>query len=150
MSKTAKQPTEVLYKQIALVLNDARNRVLQTVNSVMVRAYWEIGRLIVEHEQKGKTRAGYGDFLIKGLSEKLTVDFGKGFDPSNLWNMRKLYMTFPILDAVRRELSWTHYRLLLKIENMEARGFYEENTNRALIGDSALFLSTLCAIYNIL
>jgi len=125
MSKISKQSTEALYKQVALILNEARNRVLQTVNSTMVRAYWEIGRLIIEHEQKGKARAGYGDFLVKGLSERLTVDFEKGFDPSNLWNMRKLYITFPILDAVRRELSWTHYRLLLKVENKEARGFYE-------------------------
>ena len=125
MGKVLRQSTEALYRQVALVLDEARNRVLQTVNSAMVLAYWEIGRLIVEHEQKGKARAGYGEFLIKGLSERLAADFGKGFDSSNLWNMRKFYMTFPIIDAVRRELSWTHYRLLLKVENNEARGFYE-------------------------
>ncbi|MCX5678638.1 MAG: PDDEXK nuclease domain-containing protein [Candidatus Omnitrophica bacterium] len=125
MSKISKQSTEALYKRVALILNEARSRVLQTVNSTMVRAYWEIGRLIVEHEQKGKTRAGYGDFLIKGLSERLTVDFGKGFTPRNLWYMKNFYLAFPKVNALRSLLGWTHYRLLLKVENIEARGFYE-------------------------
>lgn len=128
MNKVLRQSTEALYKQVALVLNEARNRVLQTVNSTMVLAYWEIGRLIVEHEQKGKARAGYGEFLIKGLSERLAVDFGKGFAPRNLWYIRNFYLAFPKVNALRSQLSWTHYRLLLKVENNEARGFYEVET----------------------
>jgi len=90
----------------------------------MVEAYWNIGREIVEEEQKGKQRAEYGAFLVKDLSLKLSKEYGRGFDQSNLWNMCLFYKRFPILDAVRRELSWTHYRLLLKIENTEARSFY--------------------------
>jgi len=125
MSEIAKKSTEALYKQVALVLNEARSRVLQTVNSAMVQAYWKIGRLIVEHEQRGKKRAGYGDSLIKGLSERLAVNFGKGFTPRNLWYIRNFYLAFPKVNALRSLLSWTHYRLLLKIENKEAREFYE-------------------------
>ena len=71
----------------------------------MVVAYWHIGREIVEEEQKGKDRANYGEAILNKLAKKLAHDFGKGFDASNLWNMRKFYQTFPILDALRRELS---------------------------------------------
>lgn len=113
-----------LYKKIKTVLNEARNKVYQTVNFTMVEAYWNIGHLIVEEEQKGKTRAEYGVYLIEKLSGKLTNDFGKGFDPTNLSNMRKFYLTFPILDAVRQELTWTHYRILLRVEDTQAREFY--------------------------
>ena len=75
--------------------------------------YWQIGRLIIKEEQRGKTRAVYGKGLIKELSIKLSTEFGRGFDKSNLWNMRAFFLCFPKIDALRRELSWTHYRLLL-------------------------------------
>ena len=78
-------------------------------NFAMVQAYWNIGRIIVEEEQKGKTKADYGKQLIAELAKRLKADFGKGFDQSNLWHMRSFYLAFPILDAVRRELTWTHY-----------------------------------------
>jgi len=92
----------------------------------MVQAYWNIGRIIVEEEQHGEQRAEYGKRLIDGLSGRLSQEFGKGFDKSNLWNMRAFYLAYPILDAVRRELSWTHYRLLLKVDRPEVRLFYME------------------------
>jgi len=76
----------------------------------MVQAYWNIGRIIVEEEQKGKTKADYGKQLIAELAKRLKADFGKGFNQSNLWHMRSFYLAFPILDAVRRELTWTHGR----------------------------------------
>ena len=78
----------------------------------------------MEDEQKGTKRAEYGKQVLENLSLRLSNDFGKGFDPSNLWNMRKFYLTFPILDALRRELSWTHYRLLVRVEDSDARNFY--------------------------
>ena len=112
------------YSDIKAILSDARNKAFRAVNSVMVDAYWNVGRRIVEEEQKGRKKAHYGQKLLENLSKKLTLDFGKGFDPSNLWNMRKFYLTFPTLDALRRELSWTHYRLLLRVENDKARNFY--------------------------
>jgi predicted nuclease of restriction endonuclease-like (RecB) superfamily len=89
----------------------------------MVTAYWEIGRTIVE-AQEGKDRAEYGSALLKYLSENLTREFGKGYDERNLRNMRAFYLAFPIRNALRTELSWTHYRLLLKVENDVSRQFY--------------------------
>ena len=101
------------------------------VNTEMVVCYWQIGRLIVEEEQRGKTRAIYGKGLIKELSTKLSLEFGRGFDKSNLWNMRAFFLCFPKIDALRRELSWTHYRLLLRVEKPEARAFYKTETVNA-------------------
>ena len=81
--------------------------------------------MIVEEEQRGKTRADYEKGLIKELSGKLSAEFGRRFDKSNLWKMRAFFISFPKIDALRRELSWTHYRLLLRVEKPEARAFYE-------------------------
>ena len=82
----------------------ARGKVLTTVNSAMVQAYWHIGKLIVE-AQGGEERATYGNNLINSLSVRLTKEFGKGFDPSNLRNMRTFYLTFPNCDSVSHNLS---------------------------------------------
>lgn len=103
------------------------NLVLQVHYSlVFIEDYvdYPFGQVVVNEEQKGKAKADYGKKLLENLSAKLTKDFGKGFDPSNLWNMRKFYLTFPILDALRRELSWTHYRQLLRVDDDNARSFY--------------------------
>ena len=114
-----------LYQQIREVLTQARNRAWRAVNYEMVACYWEIGRLIIEEEQRGEARADYGARLIADISRRLTAEFGKGFDRTNLQHMRSFFMNFPIRDAVRRELSWTHYRLLLRVEKPDARSFYE-------------------------
>jgi predicted nuclease of restriction endonuclease-like (RecB) superfamily len=116
---------ERLFMRVSGILTGARGRALQAVNHAMVAAYWEIGRAIVEEEQQGAERAEYGRGLITDLSRRLSRDFGKGFDRSNLMHMRAFYLAFPIVDAVRRQLTWTHYRLLLRIERPEARAFYE-------------------------
>ena len=89
----------------------------------MVEAYWQIGKSIIE-EQKGEERAEYGSGLLKELSKQMTQDFGKGFTVSNLKNMRQFYLNFPNSYALRSELSWTHYRLLMRVENENARQFY--------------------------
>jgi len=107
------------------IIETARKRVQSVVDHEMVHAYWQIGREIVEDEQKGELRAGYGKALIENLAKELTQRHGKGFDRTNLWNMRGFYIAFPKIDALRRELSWTHYRLLLKIEEPQKRFFYE-------------------------
>ncbi len=117
---------ESAYQKISEVLKQARSSAWQAVNSAMITAYWEIGKVIVEKEQEGKDRGQYGENLIKNLSARLSKEFGKGFDRSNLYHMRNFYLTYPNVDAVRRELSWTHYRLLLQIEKPEARAFYEK------------------------
>jgi predicted nuclease of restriction endonuclease-like (RecB) superfamily len=115
-----------IYQKIRDVLTQARAKAWQAVNSEMVACYWQIGRLIVEEEQRGEARAMYGKRLIPELSKRLSTEFGKGFDRTNLQHMRALYLGFPIRDALRRELSWTHYRLLLRVERLEVRQFYIE------------------------
>lgn len=117
-----------IYGRIRKVLEEARAKAYRTVNVAMVQAYWNIGRLIVMEEQKGRKRAGYGEYLLTQVSARLTTDFGRGFDERNLRYMRDFYLTFPIWNAVRSELSWTHIRLLLRLENASAREFYEDET----------------------
>ena len=90
----------------------------------MVQAYWHVGRLIVEEEQSGKERANYGESLIEELSKRLTTDYGKDFNRTNLRYMRQFYLMFKNHHALRDELTWTHYRFLLKVENESARDFY--------------------------
>jgi predicted nuclease of restriction endonuclease-like (RecB) superfamily len=92
----------------------------------MVYAYWHIGKRIVEEEQGGAERAKYGKRQIEQLSKQLTVEFGKGLSVRNLRNMRSFYQTFPIRNALRTELNWTHYRRLIRIEEKKARQWYME------------------------
>jgi len=113
------------YNHIKEILESARNQVYSVANSAMVRAYWGIGKSIVE-QQGDDDRAEYGKNLISELSAQLTRDFGKGFTPTNLRYMRQFYLTFPNCHALRDELSWTHYRMIMKVENEEARNFYVE------------------------
>ena len=93
------------------------------MQSEMVLSYWQIGKMIVER-QGGEDRAKYGDGLIEELSIQLRKDFGKGYTITNLKYMRMFYKTFPKSHALRDQLSWTHYRLLLHVENEQARNFY--------------------------
>ncbi|MGE0132562.1 MAG: DUF1016 N-terminal domain-containing protein [Blastocatellales bacterium] len=116
---------DAAYRTIAEILQTARSAAYRAVNEVMVQAYWQIGRVIVEEEQKGRKRAGYGEAILAELARRLTNDFGIGFDERNLRHIRQFYLTFPIRNALRSELSWTHYRLLLRVERDEARSFYE-------------------------
>ena len=113
-----------LYQNIAAILQEARSRSYRAINTTMIEAYWNIGQQIVEEEQQGKHRAEYGSKLLPYLSKKLQTDFGKGFNTSNLAYMKQFYLSFPIFHAVRGELTWTHYRLLLKVANEKARNFY--------------------------
>jgi predicted nuclease of restriction endonuclease-like (RecB) superfamily len=114
-----------VYERIRQIIENARGNIIRMVNTEMVLAYWHIGREIVEEEQNGRARAAYGHKLLEGLARRLSADFGKGFDESNLRNIRSFYMTYPKCDALRHELSWTHYRILMRIEKPEARSFYE-------------------------
>ena len=91
----------------------------------MVRAYWAVGRLIVD-AQGGEHKAAYGDNLIDRLAQRLTADFGKGFTRSNLRTMRQFYLMFPNCHSLSGELSWTHYRHLIRVGNDRARGYYAE------------------------
>ena len=117
---------EELFIAIRQIVEEAHRRVLRQSNTILLQMYWEIGKLIVEDEQKGKARAEYGKRVLKELSKKLTMEFGRGFDESNLKNMRIFYRAFPIRDSLRHELSWTHYRILSRIEDAEKRQQYIE------------------------
>jgi len=113
-----------LFSTIKEVILQARQRVYRMVNSSLLETYWQIGRLIVEDEQRGKARADYGKNTLITLAQQLTNEFGKGFDESNLRNMRSFYRVFPICDTLRHELSWSHYRLLIRLDSEEKRQYY--------------------------
>ena len=110
-----------VYNNIRLVLVTARQKVQTAVNFAMVEAYWEIGKQI---EQAVGNRAEYGKNLLQFISEKLSLEFGKGFTVRNLQAMRQFYHTFPNTHTLCAELSWSHYRLLMKIDNLERCNFY--------------------------
>ena len=115
------------YSSIRGILSEARQKAYSAVNFAMVEAYWHIGRRIVEQEQQGQERAGYGEFLIKELSSELTGEWGNGFSVANLKNFRQFYQVFPDFQksyAVRSLLSWTHYRLIMRVDNQNARNYY--------------------------
>lgn len=123
--------SESLYSQIKQVLNQARRSIYTVANSAMVKAYWHIGKLIVE-AQDGKMKAKYGDNLVNNLSKRLTKDFGAGFTPTNLRYMRQFYQTIPIYHTLCDKLSWSHYRILIKVSNPKARKYYAEEAAKAL------------------
>lgn len=120
------QPT--LYQNIRSTILEARSKISQVVNFTMVQTYWQIGKYIVEEEQHGNERADYGKALVASLAEKLTYEFGNAFGERNLLYMKKFYLLFPILNALRSELNWTHYRILLSVDNENAREFYINDT----------------------
>jgi len=121
-----------LINEIKSIIEESKRQVVQHVNTIMLNAYWNIGRRIVEEEQKGKIRAEYGLELLKGLSRELTKECGKGFSKSNLFSMRRFYLEFPKFQTLSGKLSWSHYLLLLGVSDLNARSFYEhecENSN---------------------
>lgn len=143
---------KTIYTDVKAILEQAKNNAIRSVNFSMVIAYWKIGERIVEEELNGKSRAGYGEKIIRDLSARLTKEYGKGFTVSNIKYMRQFYTVFPIghavrgqskkptgqighamrdqftsvsiRDVLRPELSWTHYRTILKVESADARKYY--------------------------
>lgn len=114
--------------EIKSILTSGRLKVYNAINSAMVEAYWLTGKRIFEEEQQGEERAEYGSFLLKELSKELSSEFGKGFDERELRRMRQFYQFFPIRDALRPELTWTHYRIILRVDNPKARQYYVTET----------------------
>lgn len=129
------------FTEIRELLKQARSNAFRAVNTIMVQTYWKIGRRIVEQEQEGKSRAGYGDYLISNLSRHLSDTFGKGFSEANLKNIRQFYITFPDYEqfsthqvgnsqlATHRvaNLSWTNIRLIMRIEDSKERDIADRN-----------------------
>lgn len=116
-----------VYAEISSLLKEARKNIVSNINTTMTKTYFLIGKRIVEEEQNGNERATYGKNLIKNLSKKLTNEFGKGFSERNIEQMRKFYKTYSIPQTVSAEfkLSWSHYLILMRMENIEERNFYE-------------------------
>lgn len=114
-------------EEIKTILLQARQKAYTTVNTAMVEAYWMIGKRIVDQEQHGENRAAYGENILKELSKSLTGTFGKGFSYSNLYNFRQFYLTYSEHDkfyTLCRKLTWSHNRLIMRVENIEARKYY--------------------------
>ena len=115
---------QTLLGSLGELIRQARQQALRAVDTLQVQTCWRMGRHIVEFEQGGEARAAYGKRLLPALAQALTAEFGKGFDERNLRHMRGFYQAFPIWNAVRTELSWTHYRSLLRVENEAGRQWY--------------------------
>ena len=120
-------PDNLLFSKVVELIELARKKVITTINLTMVHTYFEIGKMIVEEEQEGKERAKYGKHVLKDLSKKLTEKFGKGFSVDNLQNMRQFYLSYSIYETDSRKfiLSWSHYLVLMRIEDPMERSFYE-------------------------
>ena len=119
--------SDALYGAIQAVLAQARQQARRQVNQAMVQAYWQVGRLIVEHEQAGAARAAYGAQVLQALAERLAAEFGPGFSASNLRNFRQFFQTYAfdeICDTPCRELSWSHFRQLMRVPDPDARAWY--------------------------
>lgn len=112
--------------EIKKIVQKARQSVYSAVNTAMLKAYFEIGEKIVEEEQKGKDRAGYGEELLEEISSELNTEFGKGFDSSNLRRMRRFYLTYQKWETVSPKLAWSHYCELIKIKDEVKRKYFEK------------------------
>jgi predicted nuclease of restriction endonuclease-like (RecB) superfamily len=127
---TGSEPADAVFQQlhgqIRELLAAARLQVRRSVNDAMVQTYWHVGRLIVEGEQGGQARAAYGQRTLPLLAERLTAEFGKGFSAQSLWSFRQFHLEFPNLSTAWRELSWSHYRLLMRVPDAAARRWYAD------------------------
>ncbi|WP_439556601.1 DUF1016 N-terminal domain-containing protein [Dyadobacter sp.] len=125
MNKTDISTTSLI-QDVVQILQLARQKAYNAVNSEMVVAYWQMGRRIVQEEQHGEQKAAYGEAILKTLSMALTAELGSGFSYANLRNFRQFYLTYPdesICYAVCSKLSWSHNRLIMRVESQEARDF---------------------------
>ncbi len=121
-----KHPYSELIDKIGSLLQQGRQQAAQSVNTILVQTYWYIGQHIVEFEQKGNEKAEYGSQLFEKLSKDLTQNYGKGFGRSNLFYMRKLYLSFPISGTVSHLLTWSHYYEILKADSELEISFYSK------------------------
>jgi predicted nuclease of restriction endonuclease-like (RecB) superfamily len=129
MNEVAKSDYTFLVQQIGSILNEGRKQAVKQVNNILVETYWNIGKYIVEYEQKGEDKAEYGSELLTSLAKDLKNKFGKGFSKSNIYFMRLFYIKYPIFQTLSGKLSWSHYTELLSISDDLARSFYEKQAS---------------------
>lgn len=115
---------QTILNEIRLIIAEARGRVARSINHELTLAYWLIGRRIVQEEQQGHERADYKSYLLKHLSEALEAEFGAGFSRRQLELMRQFYLQFPIANALNSQLTWTHYKSLIRLDEGSKREFY--------------------------
>jgi predicted nuclease of restriction endonuclease-like (RecB) superfamily len=123
------EPSHSFIEHIKQLIRIAQQQAIRSVNHLMVQAYYELGKRIVEKEQEGKEEAGYGAYLIQSLSQELTAEFGRGYSKRNLELIRKFYLTYRITKSpISQSLTWTHFLHLMRIDNDAERSFYEVET----------------------
>jgi len=125
MNKPMENISGAFLHEIKTIIGQAHNKAVRSVEFYRVEMYWRLGERIFEEEQQGKERADYGSYLIRGLAEQLTPEYGSGFSVRTLEQSRQFYRTFPIANAVRSQLNWTQYRMLIQIEDVSKREYYE-------------------------
>ena len=126
--KMTKTDYSELIGKISELVNQSKTELAKTINTKIVQTYWAVGKHIVEYEQKGKVRADYGSELMTALSGELSAKLGRGFSQRNLRDMRRMYIKYPKWQTVSAELSWSHYCMLLSVEDKQKREFYEKET----------------------
>lgn len=132
MKKEEANKDEQFYTEIRQIIETARTNAIRSVDFSRVQMYWLLGKRIFEEEQQGKDRADYGAYLIRNLAEELTPLYGSGFSVRQLEQSRRFYRMYPIANALRSQLNWTQYRLLIQIEDPCKREYYElESVNNA-------------------
>ena len=132
MKKEEPKKDEQFYTEIRQIIETARTNAIRSVDFSRVQLYWLLGKRIFEEEQQGKDRADYGAYLIRNLAEELTPLYGSGFSVRQLEQSRRFYRMYPIANALRSQLNWTQYRLLIQIEDPFKREYYElESVNNA-------------------
>ena len=130
--------------EIKEIMTTARQNVASRVNTELLTAYWNIGRVIVEHEQNNSERAEYGKNTMKLLSKILTRELGKGFSLSNVYSMRQFFLDYPKFQSLTGKLTWTHYCELMIISDIEKRSFYEKECLGRIIQQNFCFDIYLC------
>ena len=114
-----------LLADVRAIITQGQRRAAAAVNAEMVQTYWRIGERIVREEQGGEKRAAYGEGTLTQLGQQLSVEFGRGYSKRSLEMMRQFYLTYPKTNALRSQLAWTHYRILMRQEDPGPRSFYE-------------------------
>jgi predicted nuclease of restriction endonuclease-like (RecB) superfamily len=124
------QANQSILSDIKQIISSSKELAIRAVDNERVLMYWHIGKRILVEEQEGKERAIYGEYLIKTLAEQLEPEYGSGFSVRQLELCRQFYRIFPITNALRSQFSWTHYRLLIRIDNEDKRSFYAAESEK--------------------